>query len=135
MNMAVQQGLLQHAYAYHTLRVVPKTQNNRILMELDDAFTHWQGLPTITEQEAACFISSVGGQGMVKCNCKGDCTSNSCACNKAGRLCSSCCHRNSKCCKNNSELVDNVLVVSDISQFPCFFVPPLWAWRSPYAYG
>jgi hypothetical protein len=102
-RVAVKQGLLHQAYIFHSLRVVPKASNNREVMDLKDAYIHWQGLPKITETEAAHFVSSVGGQGMVKCNCKGDCTTNSCACKKAGRLCSSRCHRNSKCCKNNSD--------------------------------
>ena len=102
-KVAVKEGLLHRAYAFHALRVVPKASNYRTVMDLEDAFLHWKGLPKITEREAACFVSSVGGQGMVKCNCKGDCTTNSCACKKAGRICSSCCHRNSKCCKNNSD--------------------------------
>jgi ribosomal protein S17 len=102
-RVAVKQGLLHRAYVFHALRLVPEASNNRKVMDLEDAYKDWQGLPKITEREAARFISSVGGQGMVKCNCKGDCNTTSCACKKAGRLCSSRCHRNSKCCKNNSD--------------------------------
>jgi len=102
-KVAVQQGLLHRAYAFHTLRVVPIASKNRKVIDLEDANLHWHGLPKITEREAARFASSVGGQGMIKCNCKGDCSTNSCACKKAGRICSSRCHRNSKCCKNNSD--------------------------------
>jgi hypothetical protein len=102
-KVSVKQGLLHRAYVFHALRAVPIASNNRKVMELEDAYLHWQGLPKITEREAARFVSSVGGQGMIKCNCKGDCSTNSCACKKAGRICSSRCHRNSKCCKNNSD--------------------------------
>ena len=104
-KVAVKEGLLHRAYAFHALRVVPIASNNRTVMDLEDAYLHWKGLPKITEREAARFVSSVGGQGMVKCNCKGDCTTNTCVCKKAGRICSSRCHRhrNSKCCKNNSD--------------------------------
>jgi hypothetical protein len=102
-KVAVKQGLLHQAYVYHSLRVVPEASNNREVMDLEDAFKDWKGLPKITEREAAHFVSSVGGQGMTKCNCKGDCSTNSCACKKAGRICSLCCHRNSKCCKNNKD--------------------------------
>ena len=102
-RVAVKQGLLHRACVFHALRLVPEASNNRKVMDLEDAYKDWQGLPKITEREAARFISSVGGQGMVKCFCKGDCSNNSCACKKAGRLCSSRCHRNSKCCKNNSD--------------------------------
>ncbi len=106
--VAVKQGILHQANVYHSLRVVPKASNNRKIRDLKDAFIHWQGLPKITKREAAHFVSSVGGQRMVKCNCKGDCTSSSCACKKASRLWRSRCHRNSKGCKNNSNCVDNV---------------------------
>ncbi len=100
----VKNGSLHHAYVFHALGSVPKSSNNQVTNGLEDVFNDWKGLPKIREQEAACFISSVGGQGMVKCNYKGDCTTNSCACRRASRLCSSCCHRNSKCCKNNHDL-------------------------------
>jgi hypothetical protein len=101
--VAVKNGLLHRAYIFHALGAVPKSSNNWVTNGLEDVFYNWKGLPKITEQKVVCFVSSVGGQGMVKCNCKGDCTSNSCACRKAGRLCSSCCHRNSKCCKNSHD--------------------------------
>ncbi len=78
-KVAVKQGLLHRAYVFHALRAVPIASNNRKVMELEDVYVHWQGLPKITEREAAHFVSSVGGQGMIKCNCKGDCITNSCA--------------------------------------------------------
>ncbi len=100
-QVAVKNAFFHPAYVFHALGAVPKASNNQVINDLVDVFNNWKGLPKITEQEAAHFVSSVGGQGMVKCNCKGDCMSNSCACRKAGRICSSRCHRNSKCCKNN----------------------------------
>ena len=102
-RVAVKRGVLKRAYSHHNLRIVPDASNNRKVMDLEEAFTDWRSLPSITEREAARHVSSVGGQGMVKCNCKGECTSNSCACKKAGRLCSSRCHRNNKFCLNNKE--------------------------------
>ena len=102
-RVAVKRGVLKRAYSHHNLRIVPDASNNRMVMDLEEAFTDWRSLPSITEREAARHVSSVGGQGMVKCNCKGECMSNSCACKKAGRLCSSRCHRNNKCCLNNKE--------------------------------
>ncbi len=102
-RVVVKNGLLHRAYVFHALGAVPKSSNNWVNNGLEDVFNNWKGLPKITEQEAACFVSSVEGQGMVKCNCKGGCTTNSCTCRKAGRLCSSCCHRNNKCCKNSHD--------------------------------
>ena len=102
-HVAVKQGVLKRAYNYHRPSIVPGASNNCEVVDLEEAYTDWRSLPTITEREAARHVSSVGGQGMVKCNCKGDCTSNACACKKANRLCSSRCHRNNKCCLNNTE--------------------------------
>jgi hypothetical protein len=46
-----------------------------MLNGLEEVFWGWMGLPTITEREAARSESSVGGQGMIRCNCKGICNS------------------------------------------------------------
>ncbi len=102
-KVATKYGLLSRSYAYHKLQPVSEKANNRVTNDVQDAFENWRSMPKITEREAARFVSSVGGQGVLKCNCKGDCRSNTCACKKAGRLCSSRCHRNSKCCKNAVE--------------------------------
>ena len=102
-KVATKYGLLSRSYAYHKLQPVNEKANNRITNDLQDAYENWRSIPKITEREAAQFISSVGGQGVIKCNCKGNCLANNCACKKAGRMCSSRCHRNSKCCKNMVE--------------------------------
>ena len=102
-KVATKYGLLSRSYAYHKLQPVNEKANNRITNDLEDAFENWRSIPKITEREAARFVSSVGGQGVIKCNCKGNCLANNCACKKAGRVCSSRCHRNSKCCKNMVE--------------------------------
>ena len=105
-RVAVKQGLLHRAYVYHKLKPVPEASNNREVLDLQEAFEDWRSLPKITEREAARFISSVGGQGIVHCNCRGSCVTNSCTCKKAGRLCSSRCHRNNKQCKNMHDIDD-----------------------------
>jgi hypothetical protein len=102
-RVAVKQGLLHQAYVYHCLKAVSETSNNLDMMDLRDAYKNCRLLPKITEREAACYISLVRGQGMIHCNCRGTCTTNSCLCRKVGRLCSSCCHRNSKHCKNTHD--------------------------------
>ncbi len=81
-RVAVKEGVLHRSYVYHSLRPVPPASNDRKLMDLKDAFINWWGLPRITEREAARFILSVGGQGMVKCNCRGNCLSNICTCKR-----------------------------------------------------
>jgi len=102
-RVAVKQGLLHRAYVYHKLKPVPKASNNLDALDLREAFEDWRSLPKITEREAARFVSSVGGQGIIHCNCRGKCTTNSCACRKTGRLCSSRCHRNNNECKNKQD--------------------------------
>jgi hypothetical protein len=97
--VAVMQGVLHRAYAYHCLKPVPAASKNLDVMDLQDAYENWRSLPKLTEREAARYISSVKGQGVIHCNCRGSCTTNSCSCRNAGRLCSSRCHRNSKQCK------------------------------------
>ncbi len=99
-RVAVKEGLLHHAYVYHVLKPVAEASNNLEVMNLSEAHEDWRSLPKITEREAAHFISSVGGQGVIHCNCRASCTSNGCSCRKAGQLCTSRCHRNSKLCQN-----------------------------------
>jgi hypothetical protein len=102
-RVAVAQGLLHRAYAYHALKLLPKASNDIDLNNLRDAYENYRSLPRLTEREAARFVSSVGGQGIVHCNCRSDCTKNTCSCKKANRLCSSRCHRNNNKCKNKHD--------------------------------
>ena len=102
-RVAVAQGLLHRAYVYHALKLLSEASNDIDLNNLRDAYDNYRSLPRLTEREAARYVSSVGGQGMVSCNCRGDCTKNSCSCKKANRLCSSRCHRNNNKCKNKHD--------------------------------
>jgi hypothetical protein len=88
-RVAVKAGVLNHLYVYHKLRAVPERSNDCMLNGLEEVFWGWKGLPRITEREAARSESSVGGQGMIRCNCKGICDSNRCACRKANQECNS----------------------------------------------
>ncbi len=83
-RVAVKQGLLHRAYAYHKLKPVPEASNIRNVLDLQDAFEDWRLLPKISEREAARFVSSVGDQGIIHCNCRGSCVTNSCTCRKDG---------------------------------------------------
>jgi len=105
-RVVVAQGLLHHAYADHALKLLPKAPNDIDLNNLRDAYENYLSLPRLTERESARYVSSVGGQGIVHCNCRSDCTKNSCSCKKVNRLCSSRCHRNNNKCKNKHD--DNV---------------------------
>ena len=102
-RVAVKQGLLHRAYVYHAVKPVPEASNNIDLHDLRDAYENYRSLPKLTEREAARIVSSVGGQGMIHCMCKGECKTNSCSCKKAGRLCGSRCHRNNNQCQNKTD--------------------------------
>jgi hypothetical protein len=101
-RVAVKQGLLHRAYVYHAVKTVDPTSNNIDLHDLRDAFENYRSFPKLTERAAAKFISSVGGQGIIHCMCRGECNTNSCSCKKANRQCSSRCHRNNSRCKNKT---------------------------------
>jgi ribosomal protein S17 len=87
-RVAVKHGVLHKAYAYHALKLLPGTSNDIDLNDLREAFEDHGSLPKIAEREAARYVSSVGGQGMIHCNCRGEC--------------SSCCHKNNSRCKNKT---------------------------------
>jgi hypothetical protein len=73
-RVAVHHGLLHPAYVYHVLKPVLESSNNLDVMNLRESYEDWRSLPKITEREAACYILSVGGQGVIHCNCRGRCT-------------------------------------------------------------
>ena len=69
---------------------------------LQKALDGWQGMPQQGLRAAMAVQSITGGQGFVRCKCKGTCLSGKCKCRKAGRQCNSRCHRdNSKCCNKD----------------------------------
>jgi hypothetical protein len=102
-RVAVKSGLLKSWYVYHRLGRVTGRGNNVQLNGLTEALKNWNKMPVITEREAARNESLVGGQGKgdVTCNCKGPCNTDRCSCKKAGRICSSACHRNNSKCSNH----------------------------------
>jgi hypothetical protein len=106
-RVAVKNGVLQKAYAYHALKLLPGTSNDIDLNDLRGAFEDHGSLPKIAERQAARYVSSVGGQGIILCQCRSECKTNQCSCRKAGRLCTSRCHRNNHTCKNKQHVVDH----------------------------
>ena len=70
---------------------------------LSDAYNNWKSLKEISERAAARDQSAVGGQGhgIIKCKCKGECSNAKCPCKKAGRLCTSACHKGNDKCVNH----------------------------------
>ena len=70
---------------------------------LQVALDSWAGMPEVSLRQAMAVQSTVGGQGMVHCNCKGSCESYKCSCFKAGRKCNSRCHKGNTCCTNHDD--------------------------------
>ena len=64
VRVACKIGVLNQTYAQHNVTVVPGAGNNWDLLGLEEAYIGWQGLPRITECEAALSVSAVGGKGM-----------------------------------------------------------------------
>jgi hypothetical protein len=96
-------GMLKQLYSYHKLAHVVGKGNNVEILGLQEAYLGWASMEVISEQEASRNESLVGGQGKgdVTCNCKMACNSNHCSCFRAGRICTSACHRNNAKCKNH----------------------------------
>ena len=100
LRIACANGVLKRTYPRHNVFPVNHVGNNRELVNLDEPYKNWRGLPKIDERTAARFTSVVGGQGHVHCNCRGQCVTSRCKCRKNDRFCNSRCHRGSRCCQN-----------------------------------
>jgi hypothetical protein len=103
VQVIVKSGLLKQRYSYHKLTRVVDKGNNIELLGLQEAYLKWGLMKVISEREASRNESLIGGQGKgdVTCNCKSACNSNRCSCFRAGRICTSACHRNNSKCKNH----------------------------------
>jgi hypothetical protein len=101
--VVVKSGLLKQWYSYHKLTRVAGKGNIIELLGLQEAYLGWVMMKVISELEASRNESLVDGQGKgdVTCNCKPACDSNHCSCFRAGRICTSACHRNNAKCKNH----------------------------------
>ena len=72
--------------------------------DLDELLNQpWNTMKKISVRQAAANYSPVGGQGMLKCDCKTKCVDSRCKCKKAGYLCNSRCHRCNKSCENTQK--------------------------------
>ena len=80
-------GVLQSTY--QRMDLLHKNLQCPELYNLQEILDSWQTAPVISEREAIAKISPVGGQGVKRCSCTTGCTSNRCACKKAGVLCNS----------------------------------------------
>ncbi|CAF3516224.1 unnamed protein product [Rotaria socialis] len=90
-KLGVEQGIINGYYSFH--QISKATGTSTILVENVD-----QGIKK-SLREVVKLQSITGGQGMLKCSCKGGCTTSRCKCKQAKILCNSRCH-NSTTCRN-----------------------------------
>jgi len=102
-RVAVKSGLLTSWYVYHRLGRITGKGNDMELNGLKKAFNEWKTMKVISEREASRNQSMVGGHGKggVTCSWKAPCNTNHCSCKRAGRICTSACHRNNFKCANH----------------------------------
>ena len=103
-RVACKRGLLKTSYLPGDLKRLPLA--TAALMGLDGVLEHWLRVKgdtslsrcrSIGVRVAAAANSLTGGQGMLRCSCKGACNSERCSCFKVGRLCNSRCHKGHSC--------------------------------------
>ncbi|CAM4741905.1 unnamed protein product [Rotaria magnacalcarata] len=90
-KLGVEQGIINGYYSFHQISTATETPT--ILVENVD-----QGIKK-SLREVVKLQSITGGQGMLKCSCKGGCATSRCKCKQAKILCNSRCH-NSTTCRN-----------------------------------
>ena len=99
-RVACRAGVLKSLYARPY--VIPITHCTADHLGLTRTLRFWSTMPTISERVAVAGDSAVGGQGMLRCDCKGTCLMGRCSCRSAvpPRVCNSRCHHSNKNCKN-----------------------------------
>jgi hypothetical protein len=89
-ELACEAGVLNTLFARNSFDLV-KDCSLDIQIKLDKA---------LSVRQAVNELSIGGGQGMVKCNCTGQCLTNRCSCKKSQLLCNSRCHGGNSSCRN-----------------------------------
>ena len=89
-KLGTEQGVLPGYYSFH--QITKASGTSTLLIEHVD-----QGVQK-SLREIVKMQSITGGQGLLKCSCKGGCTSSRCKCKQAKILCNSRCHNSSTCC-------------------------------------
>ncbi|CAF5057243.1 unnamed protein product, partial [Rotaria sp. Silwood1] len=88
-KLGTQNGVLLGYYSYHQVCKAPG---------LPTLFIHdVQNDEPKSLREIARLQSVTGGQGLLKCDCKGGCKTNRCKCKQANMLCNSRCHHSATC--------------------------------------
>ena len=98
-RVATQQGVLKHWYQRQDLQF--QKQSTPANHGLHLVLANYQAVPEEVEQlsvtQAVRSQSCIGGQGFLRCSCKGGCQSGKCKCKAAGVLCNSRCHSSNPC--------------------------------------
>ena len=97
-RVVTQGGLLKNWLTRGAFTLLPHATLQ--LTGLKDAYDTWKQQETVGMRKANAATSLTGGQGFVKCVCRGMCNSARCTCYKLGRLCNSRCHQKSDNCCN-----------------------------------
>jgi hypothetical protein len=88
-KLGTEQGVIHGYYSFNQISKAPGTP--ALLIENID-----QGMRK-SLREIVKLQSITGGQGLLKCSCKGGCTSSRCKCKQAKILCNSRCHNSTTC--------------------------------------
>ena len=98
-RLACARGTINRLYARSYIH--PIKDSTAEMHGLQGALDGWREMREVTLRAAMAVQSAVGGQGMLRCDCKGPCSTNKCSCFKAGRKCTSRCHKQNKTCTNH----------------------------------
>ena len=93
-------GVYKELISRAHLQLVPNATPQ--IVGLADMMRDWKTAPHVSIRAIARAQSHAGGQGFLRCNCKGDCMSPRCKCFREGYVCNSRCHpKNSRCCNHD----------------------------------
>ena len=87
-------GVLEHWIMQSYLTTCPDAQ--RTLMDLEEVYQTWKGLPIAKQRTIAAVVSCIGGQGKAHKGCGfkvEKCNAKSCTCSVANQICGSSCHK------------------------------------------
>ena len=99
LQIACKAGVIDHCFCPSHITKLNGVSNDRKLNQLEEVFHEYEGLPKINMRHAARYVSQTGGQGIQRCKCMGDCSTNRCKCRKNSVKCGNHCKcKIDKCC-------------------------------------
>ena len=94
-RLATAHGVITPMFYRGAIDPVPSTNPSN--HNLQSVLANWATMPKISVPTAVRKQSLFGGQGFLRCNCKGNCEGGRCNCKKQGKLCGSRCHKSLTC--------------------------------------